>query len=100
MELVIHGILKKESVNTTSRLEKLRFQPHAMSKMNTPLYRMISLLVVCPFLKNDIMNLATHFVAYGYMEGNGIFYIALENTEDKTMDVIPNIIASWSDHWL
>jgi hypothetical protein len=100
VELAIHGILKKESVNTTSRLEKLRFQPCAKSKINNLLCRMISLPVVHPYLKNDVMNLAAHFVACRYMEGNVVFYVALENNEGKTMVVTPDIIASWSDHWV
>jgi hypothetical protein len=44
------------------------------------------------------MNLAAHFVACGYMEGNGVFYVALENNEGKTMDVTPDIMASWSNN--
>jgi hypothetical protein len=56
--------------------------------------------VVRPFLKNDVMNLAAHFVACGYMEGNGVFYVALENNEGKTVDVTPDIIASLSDKWV
>jgi hypothetical protein len=37
VKLAIHGILKKESVNTISRLKKLGFQPRAKSKINIPL---------------------------------------------------------------
>ena len=61
---------------------------------------MVSLPVVRPFLENDVMNLAVHFVACGYMDGNGVFYVALENNEGKTMDVTQNIIGSWSDYWV
>ena len=39
------------------------------------------------FLKNDVMNLAVHFIAYGYMKGNWVFYVALENNENKVVDV-------------
>jgi hypothetical protein len=95
LELAIYGILKKECVNTTSRLEKLRFQPHKKSKINIPLCKMP---VVRHFLKNDVMNMAAHFVACDYIEGNGIFYVALENNEGKTVDVTPNIMASWSNN--
>jgi hypothetical protein len=100
LELATHGILKKECVNTTSRLEKLRFQPWRKSKINIPLCRMVALPVVHPFLKNDVMNLVAHFVACGYMEGNRVFYVALENNEGKTMDVTPEIMASWSNIWV
>ena len=61
---------------------------------------MVPLPVVRSFLKNDVMNLAAHFVACDYMEGNGVFYVALENNEGKTMDVIDNIIDSWSENWV
>jgi hypothetical protein len=81
-------------------LEKLRFKSCSKSKINIPLSRMISLPVVRPFLKNDVMNLAIHFVACGYMEGNGVFYVALENNEGKIVDVTPDIVASWSDKWV
>jgi len=61
---------------------------------------MISLLVVKAFLKNDVMNLAAHFITCGYMEGNGVFYVALENNERKTIDVMDDIIKSWSANWV
>jgi hypothetical protein len=100
VELAIHGILKKESVNTISGLEKLRFQPRQKSKMNISLCRMVLLPIVHLLLKNDVMNLAAHFVACGYMERNRVFYVALKNNEGKTMDVTPDIMASWSDNWV
>jgi hypothetical protein len=56
--------------------------------------------VMRPFLKNNVMNLATHFVACRYMEGIRVFNVELENNEGKTMDVTPNITASWSDNWV
>jgi hypothetical protein len=45
-----------------------------------------------PMLKNDVMNLATHFVTCSYMEGYGIFYMTLENNEGKIVDVMDDII--------
>ena len=100
VECQIHDILKRETGNSSSRLEKLRFQPRNKSKLNIPLCRMISLPIVRPYLKNDVMSLAAHFVSCGYLEGNGVFYVALENNEGKTMDVTPDIISTWSDHWV
>jgi len=38
-------------------------------------------------LKNDFKNLAAHFVTCGYIEENGVFCMALENNEGKTIDV-------------
>ena len=32
------------------------------------------------------MNLASHFLTYEYMEGNGAFYVAIENDEGKTIE--------------
>ena len=34
------------------------------------------------------------------MEGNGVFYVALENNEGKTVDVTDSIIESWSENWV
>ena len=53
-----------ESVNITSRLEKLKFQVHPKSKINITLCRMVSLPIMRPYLKNIAMNLAAHFVTY------------------------------------
>ena len=61
---------------------------------------MVPLPIVHPLLKNDVMNLVAHFVACGYMEGNRISYVVLENIEGKTMDVIPDNMASWSNNWV
>lgn len=60
---------------------------------------MICLPVVRPFLRNDVMKLASHFHKNGYMEGNGVFYIAIEVNLGKTQDVTPDTIATWSPHW-
>lgn len=48
---------------------------------------MIPMPVVRHFLKNNVMNLDVYFIAYGYIEGNGLFYVALENNEGKIADV-------------
>jgi hypothetical protein len=61
---------------------------------------MISLPVVRPFLKNDVLNLASHFVFYGYLEGNGVFYVSLEDNEGRTKAVTDEIIATWSESWI
>ncbi len=56
--------------------------------------------VVRHFLKNDVRKLASHFRKNGYMEGNGIFYVALEDNEGKILDVSAEIIFTWSQHWV
>jgi hypothetical protein len=61
---------------------------------------MIIHLVVRPFLKNDMLNLASHFVSYGYLEGNGIIYVFLEDNKGRTKAVTNEIIATWSENWI
>jgi hypothetical protein len=61
---------------------------------------MISLPIVRPFLKNDVLNLASHFVSCGYLEGNGVFYLSLEDNEGRTKVVTDEIIATWSESWI
>jgi len=51
-------------------------------------------------LKNDVMNLTAHFVTCGYMERNGVFYVAVEDNEGKTTNVMDDIIKSWSPNWV
>jgi hypothetical protein len=43
--------------------------------------------------------LASHFVACGYLEDNGVFYVSLEDDEGKTYSVMDEIVASWSQNW-
>lgn len=74
VELAMHGFLKKESINSISRFEKLRFRPQQKSKINIPLSRMVSLPMVRLFLKNNVMNLGAHFVACGYMDEMDFLY--------------------------
>lgn len=33
------------------------------------------------------------------MEGNGVFYVAVEDNEGRTFDITPHIVDSWSMHW-
>ena len=61
---------------------------------------MISLHVVHPFLKNDILNLASHFVSCGYLEGNGVFYVFFEDNKGRTKVVIDEIVATWFETWI
>ena len=46
------------------------------------------------------MNLATDFIACGYMEGNGVFYVALENNKGNTINVTNSNIESQNENWV
>lgn len=61
---------------------------------------MIALPVVRPSLKNDVLNLASHFRNCGYLTGNGYFYVALEDNHGFSKDVTPAIMEKWGDGWL
>jgi hypothetical protein len=61
---------------------------------------MIIHLVVRPFLKNDMLNLASHFVSYGYLEGNGVFYVFLEDNNGRTKAVTNEIVATRFENWI
>lgn len=92
-------LVEKESFNTFSRIESLRFKPKTKSRLNIPLCRLIGLAAVRPAMKNDILQLQGQFVNGGYLEGHGVFYVALENDDKKTVDVNEEVTASWSPHW-
>ena len=99
VESEIHSILKKESSNTHSLLDKLVFQPKEKSRLRIPLCRMISLPIVRCSLQSDVRQLASHFVQ-GYWEGRGVFYVSLEDKDGKMVDVTPTIRESWSANWV
>ena len=99
LKLKLHDLAIKESVPTASRLEKLKWQPKQKGRLCIPLCRMMPLSVVRPFLKNDVSQLATHFMMDGYMEGCGFFYVALEDNHGHTSDVTPSVMAKWSLAW-
>jgi hypothetical protein len=99
LKLKLHDLAIKESVPTTSRLEKLKWQPKHKGRLFIPLCRMLPLPVVRLYLKNDVSQLTTHFMIDGYMEGNGFFYVALEDNHGHTNDVTPSVVAKWSSEW-
>jgi hypothetical protein len=99
LKVKLHDLDIKESVPTASRLEKLKWQPKEKGRLFIPLCRLLPLPVVRPFLKNNVSQLATHFMTDGYMEGCGFFYVAVENTHGHTNDVTPSVVAKWSTEW-
>ena len=99
MKLKLHDLAIKKSVPTFSCLEKLKWQPKQKGSIFIPLCRMMLLPVVRPFVKNNVSQLATHFMIDGYMEGNGFFYVALEDHHGHTNDVTPSVVAKWSTEW-
>ena len=99
LKVKLHDLAIKESVPTASRLEKLKWQPKQKGRLFIPLCRMMPLPVVRPYLKNDVSQLATHFMSDGYMEGNGFFYVALQDNHGHTNDVTPTVLAKWSSEW-
>jgi hypothetical protein len=99
LKLKLHELAIKESVPTASRLEKLKWQPKQKGRLFIPLCRMLPLPIVRPYLKNDVSQLATHFMSDGYMEGNGFFYVALQDNHGHTNDVTPSVMTKWSSEW-
>ena len=86
-------LLLKELVSTSAVLDGLRFKPKSKSKISIPLCRMISLPVVRPFLKNDVMGIGQDFVRDGYMDGRGVFYVAIhDNMGTLCVSQIPSQI--------
>lgn len=95
----LNNFVLNETLNIKSCIQRLWFYLRYKSKFFIPIYRMVCLEVVRPFLKNDVMKLASHFQKNGYMAGNGVFYVALDDNESKTLDVSPETIERWSPHW-
>jgi hypothetical protein len=60
---------------------------------------MMPLLVVRPYVKNGVSQLAIYFITDGYMEGYGFFYVTLEDNHGHTNDVILSVVVKWSTEW-
>ena len=60
---------------------------------------MMSLLVMRLHLKNDVSQLATHFMTHDYMEDNDFFYVTLEDNHGHINDVTSSVVAKWSTEW-
>ena len=80
-------IVIAESVKPGKVIESLKFKPASKAKLYIPLCRMRPLEAVRPRLSNDVISLSTHFVSEGYMDGYGIFYVALQDHQGRTVDV-------------
>lgn len=91
--------IAKESVNTNVVLDRLRFKPRNKSKLNIPLCRMKPLAAVRTHLRNDVMALGSHFISTGYMDGHGVFYVALQDDEGRIHDVTTEDRRQWSPLW-
>lgn len=98
----VNKLVTQEAAVCVSRIERLRFRPINKSRMSIPLCRLVGLQVVRPAMKSDITLLQDHFRDVGYVEGQGVFYVAVDNDEriPKTLDVTPEIIAGWSPNWV
>lgn len=94
------AMVVKESANTNAVLDKLRFKPRNKSKLHIPLCRMKPLDAVRPYLKNDVMALGSHFVKSGYNDGQGVFYVALQDNVGRIVDVSEAETKSWSKLWI
>jgi hypothetical protein len=55
-------------------LERHKIHPKAKAQMNIPLYRMISMPIVRPTLKIDVIEMEQTF-QMGYQEGDNFFYV-------------------------
>jgi hypothetical protein len=88
-------INKGECSNSVSSWEA-KMTPKLKGRLFIPLCRMMPLLVVRPYVKNGVSQLATYFITDGYLEGYGLFYVALDDNHGHTNDVTSSVVAKWS----
>jgi hypothetical protein len=62
-------------INIIEILEKHKMVPKHKAWINMPLYMMISMPVLHPTLKIDVLNLVQTF-HFGYWEGDKVFYVS------------------------
>ena len=99
VKVQLHNLVEFSTVNTTSRFVALKWQLSAKGCISISLCRMLFLQVVRPFLKNDVQQIASYFIKCGYIEGNGFFYVAIEDNNGFTTKVADEIVEKWSPQW-
>ncbi len=78
-------------------LERHKIHPKAKARMNIPLCRMISIPIVRPTLKINVLKMEQAF-QMGYGEGDKVFYVYPTNWQGEEAFVIDHI-HEWDDHW-
>ena len=78
----LHTMVSNEISCTKFKIEGLRFQPKNKSKIFIPLWFVFPWSV--PSLRMMSVSWLRISRKNGYMEGNGVFYVALEDNESKT----------------
>ncbi len=71
--------------------------PKAKAWTNIPLCCMISMLVVRPALKIDVLKME-HVFQMGYQEGDKVFYVSPTNQQGEEAFVAYHI-HEWDSHW-
>ena len=99
VNLKLHDLVGAATGNTATRLDALKWEPKSKCRLSIPLCRMISLPVVCPYLKSNVSSLGSYFISSGYMEGNGFFYVVGVNENGQSTEVSDEIMESWSPKW-
>ncbi len=87
----------EHKVKTVELLERHKIHPKAKVRMNIPLCRMISMLVVRPTLKIDVLKMEWAF-QMGYQKGYKVFYVSPTNWQGEEAFVV-NHIHEWDDHY-
>lgn len=65
--------------------------------MNIPLCKMISMLVVKPTLKIDVLKVE-HDFHMGYKEGDKVFYVSATN-QQREEAIVDTYEEGWDQHW-
>lgn len=62
-------------INVIEILEKHKMLPKRKARIKMPLYKMISMPIVCPTLKIDVLKMEQAF-HFGYWEGDKVFNVS------------------------
>ncbi len=62
-------------INVIEILEKHKMLPKRKARIKMPLYKMISMPIVRPTLKIDVLKMEQAF-HFGYWEGDKVFYVS------------------------
>jgi hypothetical protein len=97
-DIIIRVIHNQTKINTTEILQKYKISPKQKARMVVALCQMVSMMVVRPALKIDILKMEQAF-HMGYKEGDKVFYLSLMSWKGKEQNVFLHS-GTWDEHWV
>jgi hypothetical protein len=89
-------VVQEQKINLTTILDRHKMLLKRKACMNIPLFQMISMPIVHPTLKIDVLKME-HAFQTGCCEGEKVFYVSPLNWKGEE-EFVDSYIDSWNAH--